>query len=145
MKMPFRVEVRRDPEDSRFWLADVVGLEGGHTSSRSLATLRKYVHEVIILALDLPDEAEEDLELEWQYHTGDDDVDIATERLRRLRAELDAAQRRLAEHTSDLAHRLVTDSRFSVREAAALLAISPARVDQLVQGARQKGRDQQAA
>lgn len=130
-----RVEVLRDPEDSRFWLADVVGLEGGHASSRSLATLRKYVHEVIILALDLPDEAEEDLELEWQYHTGDDDVDIATERLRRLRAE----------HTSDLAHRLVTDSRFSVREAAALLAISPARVDQLVQGARQKGRDQQAA
>jgi hypothetical protein len=67
----YHVIVRRDPEDARFWLADVDGLDGAHTSSRSLATLDRYVREVIILAADLPDEAEDDLQLEWTYQTGD--------------------------------------------------------------------------
>lgn len=132
-KMPFRVVVRRDPEDARFWLADVTGLSGAHASSRSLATLDRYVREVIVLAAGLPDEAEDHLELEWEYHTGNSDVDTEAERLRRRRAEVDAASRELAEQTSQMARRLVTDGRFSVREAAALLAVSPARVDQMVQ------------
>src|SRR5690606_14314815 len=87
----YRVVVRRDPEDSRFWLADVDGLDGAHTSSRSLATLDRYVREVIVLAADLPDEAEDELELEWHYRTGDPKVDRETERLRRRRVELEAA------------------------------------------------------
>ena len=39
----------------------------------------------------------------------------------------------LAKHTGDLARRLVTVAGFSVREAAMLLSVSPARFDQLVQ------------
>lgn len=61
----YRVVVRRDPEDARFWLANVDGLPGAHTSSRSLATLDRYIREVIVLAADLPDDSEEGLVLEW--------------------------------------------------------------------------------
>jgi len=136
----YGVVVRRDPEDARFWLADVDGLDGAHTSSRSLATLDRYVREVIVLAADLPDEAEDELQLEWHYETGDPEVDREAERLRRLRAELESANRDLAEHTSDLARRLVTSGGFSVREAAALLSVSPARVDQMVQEPRRRRR-----
>jgi len=136
----YTVVVRRDPEDARFWLADVDGLDGAHTFSRSLATLHRYVREVIVLAAELPDEAEDGLQLDWHYQTGDPEVDQEAERLRRLRAELESANRDLAEHTSELARRLVTHSGFSVREAAALLSVSPARVDQMVQEPKRRRR-----
>jgi hypothetical protein len=134
----YRVLVRRDPEDARFWLADVDGLDGAHTSSRSLATIEKYVREVIVLAGDLPDDAEESFELDWHYRTGDSGLDKEAERIRRRRAELEAASRELAEQTTELARRLVTKGGFSVRETAALLSISPARVDQIVQAPRKR-------
>jgi hypothetical protein len=135
----YRVSARRDPDDGRFWLADVDGLEGAHTSSRSLATLDRYVREVIVLVADLPDDAMGELELEWQYQTGDPDVDREAERLRELRAQLESANRDLAAHTSELARKLVTTGGFSVREAAALLSVSPARVDQMVQESKKRG------
>jgi hypothetical protein len=136
MKTAYRVVVRRDPEDARFWLADVDGLEGAHTSSRSLATLDRYVREVIVLAADLPDEAENALRLEWVFRTGDRELDIETANVRSRRAELDAATTDLAQRTDTLARRLVAEGRFSVREAATLLGVSPARIDQLVRGGR---------
>lgn len=136
MTTAYRVMVRRDPEDARFWLADVDGLPGAHASSRSLATLDRYVRDVIVLAANLPDEADQDLGLEWVYHTGDQEVDAEAERLRRRRAEIEAEERELAEQTSTLAQRLVCERRFSIREAAALLGISPARIDQLVRTAQ---------
>jgi DNA-directed RNA polymerase specialized sigma subunit len=133
MDTKYRVVVRRDPEDARFWLADVAGLSGAHTSSRSLATLDRYVREVIVLAADLPDDVEDRLMLQWDYRTGDEEIDAEAERLRQLRAELEVTNRELTERTAHLAQRLVTDGRLSVREAAALLGVSPARIDQLVQ------------
>ncbi len=132
----YQVRVRRDPEDARFWLADVEGLDGAHTSSRSLATLDRYVREVVVLAADLPDAAEDDLSLSWTYDTGDPEVDREAERLRSRRAELDAANEDLAAHTGELARRLVTEEGLSVRDTAALLSISPARIDQLVRRAK---------
>jgi hypothetical protein len=136
MKTKYRVVVRRDPEDARFWLADVDALPGAHTSSRSLATLDRYVREVIVLAADLPDESGDRLELEWVFRTGDREVDLEAERIRRRRAELDTAAGDLAARTDQLARRLVAEGRFSVREAATLLGVSPARIDQLVRGGR---------
>jgi hypothetical protein len=132
--------VRRDPEDARFWLADVDGLEGAHTSSRSLATLDRYVREVIVLAADLPDQADKDLRLEWIFRTGDRQLDVETERIRAQRTKLEAASSDLAHRTDRLARLLVSEGRFSVREAAVLLGVSPARVDQLVRGDRQNRR-----
>jgi hypothetical protein len=136
MKQVYRVVVRRDPEDARFWLADVDGLAGAHASSRSLATLDRYVREVIVLAAELPDDADDRLELEWVFQTGDPEVDAEAEGIRRRRSELEAAAGDLALRTDRLARRLVAEGRFSVREAAILLGISPARIDQLVRGGR---------
>lgn len=132
MTANFRVVVHRDPEDARFWLADVEGLTGAHASSRSLATLDRYVRDVIVLVADLPGHADRELELEWVYRTGDRELDKETERLRRLRAKAEATNRELTDLTGRLARRLVAERRFSVREAATLLAVSPARVDQMV-------------
>ena len=134
----YRVAVRRDPEDARFWLADVEGLAGAHTSSRSLASLDRYVREVIVLAADLPDGAEAGLGLEWEYETGDPVTDQQAEDLRRRRSELDEAARALTRQTAELARRLVTQDGFSVREAAALLSVSSARVDQMVQAPKRR-------
>lgn len=64
--MRYHVRVRQDPADAAFWLADVDGLAGAHASSRDLATLDRYVREVIILAADLPDDVEDTLQLDWQ-------------------------------------------------------------------------------
>jgi hypothetical protein len=138
MDTTYRVHVRRDPEDTRFWLADVEGLPGAHTSSRSLATLDRYVREVIVLAAKLPDESEERLVLEYFYRTGDEDIDAEAERLRRLRAQLEATSHELSVGTAYLARRLVNDGRLSVREAAALLGVSPARIDQLVRKSKKR-------
>jgi len=132
MKASYRVVVRRDPEDARFWLADVDGLEGAHTFSRSLATLDRYVREVVVLAADLPDGVERNLRLEWVFRTGDRELDIETAKIRARRAELDAAATDLVQRTDTLARQLVSEGRFSVREAATLLGVSPARIDQIV-------------
>lgn len=128
----YRVVVRRDPEDARFWLADVDGLPGAHTSSRSLASLDRYVREVIVLAADLPDDAEDGLDVEWHYETGVPDLDQDTERVRKLRQDLEVANRDLGKRTAALANELVRRSGLSVREAATLLGVSPSRVDQMV-------------
>ncbi|HEX6686115.1 MAG TPA: hypothetical protein VF062_25300 [Candidatus Limnocylindrales bacterium] len=90
------------------------------------------MREVIALAADRPDEADDEVRLDFVYQTGDVEIDVATEQLRHLRAQTEAASRELAARTSELARRLVTKHRFSVREAATLLAVSPARVDQIV-------------
>ena len=136
----YRVAVRRDPEDARFWLADVEGLDA-HTSSRSLATLDRFVREVIVLAADLPDETEASLVLEWDYQTGDPDADLLAKELRRKRTKIDEAKRELAVMTAALARKLVAEDGFSIREAAALLSMSPARVDQMVQTTKRRGHD----
>ncbi len=127
----YHVVVRRDPEDARFWLADVTGLDGAHTYARSLAALERYVREVIVLVADLADDAEHELRLEWEYHTGDPALDEQAARLREERRSAEAESRRLAEQTSELARRFVSEGRHSVRDTAALLAVSPSRIGQV--------------
>ncbi len=96
------------------------------------------MREVIVLAADLPDGAEAGLRLEWEYETGDPVTDQQAEDLRRRRSELDEAARALTRQTAELARRLVTQDGFSVREAAALLSVSSARVDQMVQAPKRR-------
>jgi hypothetical protein len=77
-KLVYRVTVTREGDA---WPAEVPGLAGGHTYARTLAALDKAVREVIVLAVDLPDEAMGDLTITWDYHTGDDAVDEQTARI----------------------------------------------------------------
>ncbi|WP_306216258.1 hypothetical protein [Actinoplanes sp. RD1] len=112
------------------WLADVPQLEGAHTYARSLKGLDREVREVIALVEDLPEGAEDDLSLSFEFHTGDATLDEATARIRADRARLATEERSLAEHTLALATEM-RKARMPVRDVAELLGISSQRVSQI--------------
>jgi hypothetical protein len=123
----YRVVVTR--EDGQ-WLADIPELRGGHTYARILPTLDQAVREVIVLAGDLPDEAMPEVIVDYDYHTGDPDLDEVTGEVRRLRRQADELAAVAAARTGQVAVKLVARG-LSVRDAAALLGISSQRVSQL--------------
>ena len=123
----FRVVVTR--EDGQ-WLADVPDLQGAHTYARSLPALDQAVREVVVLAADLPDEVMPGLVLDYDYHTGDPELDVTALEVRRLRRQADELAATAAARTSQVAIQLVARG-LSVRDVAALLGISPQRVSQL--------------
>lgn len=123
----YRVVVTR--EDSH-WLADVPELQGAHTYARNLPALDLAVREVIVLAADLPDEAMQELVIDYDYHTGDPELDTTAVEVRRLRRQANELALAAAAQTEQAAIRLVARG-LSVRDAAALLGISPQRVSQL--------------
>jgi predicted RNase H-like HicB family nuclease/DNA-binding CsgD family transcriptional regulator len=123
----YRVVVTR--EDGQ-WLADVPSLEGAHTYARSLPSLDQAVREVVVLAADLPDEAIPALRLDYEYHTGDANLDTTAREVRQLRREAEELAAAAAARTSRAAAELVARG-LSVRDVAALLGISPQRVSQL--------------
>jgi hypothetical protein len=126
-KRVYQVVVSRD---DGHWLADVPELQGAHTYARSLPTLDQAVREVIVLAADLPDGAMPELVIDYDYHTGDPDLDSTAVEVRRLRREADELSAAAAVRTGQAAVKLVARG-LSVRDAAALLGISPQRVSQL--------------
>ena len=123
----FRVVVTR--VDGR-WLADMPELQGAHTYARSLPSLDQAVREVVVLAADLPDEAMPELVLDYDYHTGDPELDATALEVRRLRRQADDLAAAAAARTGQVAAQLVARG-LSVRDVAALLGISPQRVSQL--------------
>jgi hypothetical protein len=123
----YRVIVSRERSD---WLADVVGLDGAHTFARNLESLDRYVREVVVLAAALPDGAEAELDLDWEYHTGEPVLDEQLAQLRHLRREIDSLRGRVESDTRQLARKLA--GYMSVRDSAALLGVSRARVQQLI-------------
>jgi Homeodomain-like domain-containing protein len=123
----YRVVVTR--EDGQ-WLADVPELEGAHTYARSLPSLDRAVREAVVLAAGLPDEAMPGLVLDYDYHTGDPDLDATALEVRRLRRQADELAATAASRTGQAAAQLVARG-LSVRDVAALLGISPQRVSQL--------------
>jgi hypothetical protein len=124
----YRVSVTR--EDSA-WLADVPNLQGVHTWARNLPTLDRSVREAIALAEDLPDGAEASLRLDYKYNIGNSELNRLTAQLRAERGRIQRAERELAKATAAAASRLRRDADLSVRDAAALLAVSPQRVSQI--------------
>jgi hypothetical protein len=123
----YRVTVTREEDH---WLADVPELQGAHTYARSLPTLDQAVREVIVLADDLPDAAMPELVIDYDYHTGDQELDVAAVEVRRLRRQADELAAAAAARTGQAAAKLIAKG-LSVRDAAALLGISPQRVSQL--------------
>lgn len=123
----YRVVVTR--EDGN-WLADVPELQGSHTFARNLPTLDHAVREVIVLASDLPDSAMPELILDYDYHTGDSELDSTASEVRHLRRQADELAATAAARTGQAAAKLVAKG-LSVRDVAALLGISPQRVSQL--------------
>ena|SRR6478735_2509289 len=119
----YRVVVTREGAN---WLAEVEGMAGGHTFGPSLQSLLRSVREVIILSADLPDDAEVDLELVFDV---EDDLVREAAEVGARRRHLAAEQQEVASKTEDLAVRLT--GHVSVRDAAALLGVTPGRISQL--------------
>ena len=113
------------------WLADVPGVPGTHTWARNLPGLDRNVREAIALAHDLPEHAEGELELSYEYRTGDPDLDTRTAALRADRERLAEAEKDLTERTAQLAEQIVRQRGMSVRDAATLLRVSPQRISQI--------------
>jgi predicted RNase H-like HicB family nuclease len=113
------------------WLADIPDVQGAHTFARTLMRLDQGIREVLVLSLDLPDEAMADLSIKFEYHTGDEWLDQRTVELRELRAAVEADSRRLEQATETMAQFLSRDAGLSVRDAAVLLDVSPQRISQL--------------
>jgi hypothetical protein len=110
------------------WLADVPAVPGAHTIARSLSGLAKSVREVIILMADLNDDVAP--ELTFTYQVSDEVLQeaVAVGRARRQNRELEKS---LMAHTSASVARLAREG-YSVRDAAALLDLTPGRVSQLL-------------
>jgi predicted RNase H-like HicB family nuclease len=109
------------------WLADVPAVPGADTFARSLTNLAKSVREAIILIAELDDQAKP--ELTFTYQVSDEVVPaVAVGRERRQARELEET---VMAHTSAAAVRLAREC-YSVRDAAAMLALSPGRVSQLL-------------
>lgn len=126
MSTTYHVVVTREGDS---WLADVPQLPGVHTWARTLPKLEEYAREAIAQAEDLPVGAEAGLALEWDFRSGDPDVDTQAAMLRDRRAELERAERDLARQTAELARSL--RGRLSVRDTAAVLGVSPQRISQV--------------
>lgn len=128
-----------------WWLASVESITGTVTEARTLASLDSRAREIIALAEDLPVGAERDLRVTWDFRTGDADVDTLAASLRAERRRLAEAEGALAERTADLARRL--RQRWSVRDVATLLGVSPQRISQIAPDPRpvRRGRKSRAA
>jgi hypothetical protein len=71
-----------------------------------------------------------ELVLDYDYHTGDPELDTTALEVRRLRQEADELAATATARTGQAAAKLVAGG-LSVRDAAALLGVSPQRVSQL--------------
>lgn len=109
------------------WLADVPAVPGAHTFARSLAGLVESVREVITLMDDLDDNAEPAVNLLFEVS---DPLVAESAKLGRERVELERREREVQAATAR-AVSCLTDSGYSVRDAAVLLAMTPGRVSQL--------------
>ncbi|MCG5464314.1 GIY-YIG nuclease family protein [Micromonospora sp. MED01] len=115
----------------RHWSADVPSLEGTHTFARNLPALDKSVRECIALTRDLPVGAEADLRIDYEYDTGDEQLNERTAWLRADRERVRREREVAAAATADLALRMVSELGLSVRDAAVLLDVSPQRISQV--------------
>lgn len=126
-KQVYRVIVTREGDA---WLADVPELEGAHTFARTLPALDRAVREVVVMAVDRPDEDMPALQLAYDYRTGDPGIDVTATEIRTLREQASQLSATAAARTGAAAALLV-DRGLSVRDIAAILGISPQRVSQL--------------
>jgi predicted RNase H-like HicB family nuclease len=89
-------------QEGAVWAADVPSLPGTHTWGRGLATLERHVREAIALMADLPQGAEKDLMLTWEYRTGDDSLDAMASTVREAQARLTEDEKSVSDRTAEL-------------------------------------------
>jgi predicted RNase H-like HicB family nuclease len=118
----YKVIVRRDPEDARFWLVNVSGEPGAHTFGRSLVEAKRNGAEVVALWFELEPE---DFDIEWDVRLGELGGPVKRARTAMAHAEQDRRRR-------DDAVRALTLAGISYRDVGELLGLSHQRVAQIV-------------
>ncbi|MGH9072188.1 MAG: type II toxin-antitoxin system HicB family antitoxin [Acidimicrobiales bacterium] len=118
----YRVSVRRDPEDDRFWLANVAGEPGAHSFGRSLVEAKRNAVEVVALWFELEPDA---FDIDWEIQLGKLGGPVRQARKAMAHAEEDRGRR-------DDAVRALTAAGVSYRDVGELLGMSFQRVAQIV-------------
>ena len=128
--MTYTVHVTRE---DRTWLGEVPDLPGAHTFATSLSALERAMREVVVLAADLPDDAEATVDLVWDMSDVDASA-VEAAQVAQARAANDRTRCQLADQTRRLALDLV-DQGWTVRDVATILDLSPGRVSQITRTA----------
>ena len=121
----YQVRVTRD---GRFWVGVVDGLPGGATETRTVADLEAEVRDLIAGLTDAdPDSFE--LDLDWTAALPRQ-ASAAVKSVHSRRGKLRTAEREYGDAQRRAVHTLTTGG-VSVRDAAALLGVSPGRISRL--------------
>ncbi len=117
----YQVVVRRDPQDPRYWLADVPGEAGAHTFGRSLVEVKRRAVEMVALWFDRAPDASQ---IDWDVQLGDLTGVVEQANAAIAHAAIDQRRR-------DEAVRMMTDAGISCRDIGELLGLSFQRVAQI--------------
>ncbi len=115
------VIVRRDPEDARYWLANVVGEPGAQTFGRSMVEAKRHAVEMVALWFDVEPDT---VAIDWDVQLGD--LASVVKRAHIAIAHVAEDQRR-----RDEAIRAMTEAGVSCRDIGELLGLSFQRVAQI--------------
>jgi predicted RNase H-like HicB family nuclease len=113
-KRHYKVAVRRDLEDRRSWLVNVVGVPGAQTFGRSLAEAKRHAVEMVALWFDVEPDA---FDIQWDIRLGELAMPVKRARSAMAHAEEDRLRR-------DEAVRALTDAGVSYRDVGELLGLS---------------------
>lgn len=126
MTQPYTVQVTREGSS---WLARVPNMRAAQTHARNLPSLERSIREVIALLEDLPEGAEAELFLEWDFSA----LGELAQQAHALHLERERVQQAiagLAQRTRHTVDELVREG-WSTRDIALLVGTSPGRVSQL--------------
>ena len=138
MKGPYRIVIEMG--DNGWWTIDVPEVPGAHSEAQTLARARHNAREVIALMLDLPEGAEETMELEERLILPKE-IQSYVERARSARQKAEKAAELTRQATEDALAVIETHlPELGLRDRAELVGLSYQRVAQLHPGAPRRGR-----
>jgi predicted RNase H-like HicB family nuclease len=123
---------RKDPEDPRYWLAQLEEEPRVHTFGRSLAEANLHIQDATRLWYQLP----ADQPIRLRRRVARKPVDRALSETESLREKVAELQLMLADRLRDVAVQLTNDLNLSTREAGTVLDISHQRIQQLLDSRR---------
>lgn len=123
---------RKDPEDPRYWLAQLEEEPRVHTFGRSLAEANLHIQDATRLWYQMP----ADQPIRLRRRVAHKPVDRALSETETLREKVAELQLKLADRLRDAAVGLTNDMHLSTREAGTVLDISHQRIQQLLDSRR---------